>query len=100
MISRIDEDPGLVRAAEEVCNNMLVQVDVNRLADKLEEGHEQPGIGRQYLFGDVYEHRAKNGGRLYVNERKSENIIEILAKSRKKKTNQEFVINRLKELYK
>jgi len=96
--SRIKEDPGLVRAAEEACKNMDVQKDINHLEEELAKGNENPGIGRKPICKGVIEHRGKNGGRLYVRE-SDDNEIEILAKSGKKKSNQQFVINRLKEIY-
>jgi putative component of toxin-antitoxin plasmid stabilization module len=94
----IKEDPGLVRAAEEACKNMDVQKDINHLEEELAKGNENPGIGRKPICKGVIEHRGKNGGRLYVRE-SDDNEIEILAKSGKKKSNQQFVINRLKEIY-
>ncbi len=96
--SRIKEDPGLVRAAEEACKNMDVQKDINHLEEELAKGNENPGIGRKPICKGVIEHRGKNRGRLYVRE-SDDNEIEILAKSGKKKSNQQFVINRLKEIY-
>lgn len=96
--SRIKEDPGLVRAAKEACKNMDVQKDINHLEEELAKGNENPGIGRKPICKGVTEHRGKNGGRIYVRE-SDDNEIEILAKSGKKKSNQQFVINRLKEIY-
>jgi len=63
----------------------------------LVQGNENPGIGRTYIGNGIIEHRGRNGGRLYIRE--SDGVIEILAKSGKKKSNQQFVINRLKEIY-
>ena len=97
IVSRIKEDAGLVRAAEEACKNTDVQKDVNHLEEQLAKGNDNPGIGRKPICKGVIEHRGKNGGRLYVRE--SDGVIEILAKSGKKKSNQQFVINRLKEIY-
>lgn len=98
IVYRIKEDRGLVRAAEEACENTEVQTDINRLEEKLAKGNDNPGIGRRTICKGVIEHRGDNGGRLYVRKRKS-GVIEILAKSGKKKTNQNFVIKRLKEIY-
>ena len=95
---RIKEDPGLVRAAKEACKNSDVQKDVNHLEEELAKGNENPGIGRKPICKGVTQHRGKNGGRLYVRD-SDDNEIEILAKSGKKKSNQQFVINRLKEIY-
>jgi len=97
IVNRIKEDSGLVRAAKEACKNVEVQEGINDLEEKLIQGHENPGIGRKHICKSVIEHPSKNGGRLYVRE--ADGLIEILAKSGKKKSNQKFVINRLKEIY-
>lgn len=91
IVYRIKEDAGLVRAAQEACKNADVQKDVNHLEEQLAKGNENPGIGRKLICKGVIERRGKNGGRLYVRE--SDDVIEILAKSGKKKSNQQFVIN-------
>ena len=97
IVSKIKEDAGLVRAAEEACKSDKVQTDINRLEEELAKGNDNPGIGRKPIGNGIIEHRGRNGGRLYVRE--SDSGIEILAKSGKKKSNQQFVINRLKEMY-
>lgn len=96
--SRIKEDPGLVRTAKEACKNIEVQKDINHLKEELAKGNENPEIGRKPICKGVTEHRSKNAGTLYVRE-SNDNEIEILVKSGKKKSNQEFVINKLKEIY-
>ena len=97
IISKIKEDAGLVRAAKEACKNPDVQRDINHLEEELAKGNYNPGIGSKPIGNGIIEHRGKNGGRLYVRE--SESVIEILAKSGKKKINQQFVINKLKKIY-
>ena len=97
IVYRIKEDPALVRAAKEACKNADVQKDVNHLEEQLAKVNDNPGIGCKPICKGVIEHRGKNGGRLYVRE--SDDVIEILAKSGKKKSNQQFVIKRLKEIY-
>lgn len=97
IVYRIKEDFGLVRAAKEACKNADVQKDINHLEEKLAKGNQNPGIGRKPICKGVIEHRGAKGGRLYVRE--SDDEIEILAKSGKKKDNQQYVINRLKEIY-
>jgi putative component of toxin-antitoxin plasmid stabilization module len=97
IVSKINEDASLVKAAKEACKNTDVQKDINHLEEQLSLGNKNPGMGRKPICKGVIEHRAKNGGRLYVRE--SAGVIEILAKSGKKKSNQQFVINRLKEIY-
>ena len=47
IVSRIKEDAGLVRAAEEACKNTDVQKDVNHLEEQLAKGNDNPGIGRK-----------------------------------------------------
>lgn len=74
-----------------------MQKDINHLEEELAKGSDHPGIGHKPICKGVIEHRGKNGGRLYVRE--SDGVIEILAKSGKKKSNQQFVINRLKRIY-
>ena len=91
IVYRIKEDPALVRTAKEAYKN----ADVQKITQK--SRNDNPGIGRKPICKGVIEHRGKNGGRLYVRE--SDDVIEILAKSGKKKSNQQFVINRLKEIY-
>ena len=97
IVSKIKEDAGLVRAAKEACKNADVQKDINHLEEELAKGNSNPGIGRKPIGNGIIEHRGKNGGRVYIRE--SDSVIEILAKSGKKKTNQQFVINRLKQIY-
>ena len=97
IVSRISEDPGLVRAAEEACNNQRVQENINHLQDELAKGNDNPGIHKTYLGNNVWEHRARRGGRLYTRE--IGNKVEILAKSGKNPSNQKFVIKRVRELY-
>lgn len=95
--SRINEDPGLKAAAEKACKNREVQNDVNHLRDELLKGNMNPGIGSKPIVKGIIELRAQNGGRLYI--RKKDGVIEILAKSGKKQSNQRFVIDRLRKLY-
>ena len=60
--------------------------------------NNNPGLKKKYLGNNVWEHRARHGGRLYTRE-VGDKVVEILAKSGKNPTNQQFVINRVKELY-
>lgn len=97
MVSRIKEDPGLVRVAEEACNSQQVQDNINHLQDELAKGNDNPGIHKKYLGNNVWEHRARRGGRLYTREIGDK--VEILAKSGKGTQNQRKIIKRVKELY-
>ena len=49
------------------------------------------------MYNNVWEHRARGGGRLYTREIGDK--VEILAKSGKRTQNQKQVIRRVKELY-
>jgi len=95
--SIIDADSGLIRLAEEACNNQRVQDNINHLQDELAKGNDNPGIHKKYLGNNVWEHRARGGGRLYTREIGDK--VEILAKSGKGTQNQSKVIQRVKELY-
>ena len=68
IVSKINEDAGLIRAAEEACKNADVQKDVNNLEERLTKGNGNPGISRRPIGNDIIEHCGKNGGRLYVRE--------------------------------
>ena len=82
LTDRIKEDKGLIRAAEKAGQNKKVQRDLNHLEEKLAKGHDNPGIHKKYLGNNVWEHRARGGGRLYTREIGDK--VEILAKSGKK----------------
>lgn len=92
MLSRIKEDSGLVRAAEEACKDREVQDGINHLIDELAKGNPNPGIGNVPIGNGLTEYRHKKGDRVVA--RRQGNFIEILGKSGKDKTNQKFVINR------
>ena len=47
IVSRINENTGLVCATEEVCKNNVGQKDVNHLKDQLAKGNDNPGIDRK-----------------------------------------------------
>ena len=94
VLSRIKEDSGLVRAAKEACQDREVQDGINHLIDELAKGNPNPGIGNVPIGNGLTEYRHKRGGRVVA--RRQGNFIEILGKSGKDKTNQKFVINRVK----
>ena len=62
--SIIDADSGLICLAEEACNNQRVQDNINHLQDELAKGNDNPGIHKKYIGNNVWEHRARGGGRL------------------------------------
>ncbi len=67
------------------------------MQDELAKGNDNPETHKRYLGKNVWEHRARGGGRLYTRE--IGNKVEILAKSGKGTQNQSKVIQRVKELY-
>ena len=83
--------------AEKACKNQRVQDNINHLQDELAKGNDNPGIHKKYLGNNVWEHRARGGGRVYIRE--IGDTVEILAKSGKGTQNQSKVIQRVKELY-
>nr|WP_240949792.1 hypothetical protein [Psychrobacillus sp. BL-248-WT-3] len=96
IISSIKKDSRLVKAAEEMGKDTLIQKEANNLVAKLQQGNSNPGIGNNSLgFGGIHELRSKNGARVYF--RNINGGVEILAKSNKK--NQGTVIKVLKQLY-
>ena len=43
--SRINEDEGLIKAAEKACRNRQVQDDINAMEEQIRQGNMNPGIG-------------------------------------------------------
>jgi hypothetical protein len=95
IVYRIKENPALVREAERAGRDQDAQRSLNNLIEQLSLGNQNPGIGTENVFKDVFELRGKNRARVYY--RKVDAKIEILAKS--VKSNQQKVINILKKLY-
>jgi hypothetical protein len=95
IVYRIKENSALVREAERAGRDQDAQRSLNNLIEQLSLGNQNPGIGTENVFKDVFELRGKNRARVYY--RKVGTKIEILAKS--VKTNQQKVINILKKLY-
>jgi hypothetical protein len=95
IVYKIKENPALVREAERAGRDQDAQRSVNNLIEQLSLGNQNPGIGTENVFKDVFELRGKNRARVYY--RKVDGKIEILAKS--VKNNQQTVINILKKLY-
>jgi putative component of toxin-antitoxin plasmid stabilization module len=96
--SRINEDDGLIRAAEKACKNKKVQADINRMEEQLAQGNMNPGIGSRPVGDGIREHRGKNGGRILVRESEN-NVVEILGKCGKKSADQQFVIDQAKKVF-
>jgi putative component of toxin-antitoxin plasmid stabilization module len=95
IVSRIAKSPALKRAAARLAGG--VQVSVDRLTAQLAKGNMNPGIGTKYLFGGIFEARARDGARVYFRNA-GEKVIEILGKSTKE--TQKQVIRALEDLYK
>jgi len=93
-VSRIHDDPGLVRHAEAA--GRTHQASIDRLTAQLGRGNFNPGIGTRGVFGNVLEARARDGARVYFRIL-ANGDAEILAKS--SKANQEAVIKILQRLY-
>ena len=92
--SRIEEHPGLQRAAEQAGQNQAVQREMTHLVAQFNAGNRNPGIGSR-TFGPITELRGRNGGRVYL--RMGENGQEVVAKS--SKANQSQVWNLLQRIY-
>jgi len=54
LVSRIEEDPGLVRAGEKPSKNDKVNKDINHLKVELAKGNKNPGIGRKHIDYKIY----------------------------------------------
>jgi hypothetical protein len=93
-VSRIHDDPGLVREAK--ATGRTHQASIDRLTGQLGSGNFNPGIGTRGVFGNVLEARARGGARVYFRTL-ANGDAEILAKS--SKANQNAVIKILEGLY-
>lgn len=93
--SKIDRDPKLIKAAEQMGKDPKVQKEADELVQKFIEGNTNPGLGSKNLFGNINYLRGKNGARVFYRLNKGE--MEILGKSNK--ANEQTVINTIKDLY-
>ena len=96
MKSKINENSGLVKAAEQMGKNEKIQQEANNLINQYISGNTNPGLGTKNLLNDIYYLRGANGARVFyriVNE-----VMEILAKA--DKSNEAKVIKILINLYK
>jgi putative component of toxin-antitoxin plasmid stabilization module len=98
LTSAIKKYKPLVRLAEEAARNERVQQDLNHLIKELSRGNLTAGLEIRSLGGgtDIHYMRAAMGARLYYHQ-VGENHYEIVGKS--SKTNQQQVINKLREIY-
>ena len=88
--SKIKEDSGLVKFAEDASENQKIQRDLNSLIEQFRLENKSLGIGTKTLFKDVKEARARSRARVYF--RKKNGKIEILTKSNKNPKNQKAVL--------
>ncbi|MGJ6965673.1 polymorphic toxin-type HINT domain-containing protein, partial [Streptosporangium sp. G11] len=94
MVSKIGDDPYLIKAAEEAGRSS--QKGMDQLFDQLLRGNMNPGIGSEALKGtDVMYARHRNGARMFF--RKVGDTIVIVGKADKR--NESKVIARLEKLY-
>ena len=94
--SRVKEDPLLLKVAEDIGRKEPVKRDINHLIEMLNKGDTNPGIGTRTIAPNIFELRARNGGRVYYRKVGKEEY-EILGYSDKDK--QDRVISRIKKLY-
>ena len=78
IVYRIKENPALVREAQRAGRDQDAQRSLNNLVEQLALGNQNPGIGTENVFKDVYELRGKNRARVYYRE--VDGKIEILGK--------------------
>ena len=65
---------------------------------QIRQGNMNPGISTRPLGDGLIEFRHANGGRIIVRERPN-NVVEVLGKSGKKQSTQDFVIGRAKKVF-
>ena len=91
--SKIKADKRLVKEAGKLGSEHQRKIDA--MTAQLNAGNLNPGISTKVVFGDVLEARAKNGARVYFQNK--DGVVTIVGKSNKH--NQGRVIAILKELY-
>jgi hypothetical protein len=96
MISKVKEDPFLLRVARDIGKNPVIRKEINHLMNELYKGNINPGLGTKYVDNNLKEMRGRNGARVYY-RMNSFGEYEILGYS--DKDTQTEVINRLKILY-
>lgn len=57
--SRINEDAGLIKAAEKACKNQKVQDDINAMEEQIRQGNMNPGVGSKQVGEGITEFRGK-----------------------------------------
>ncbi|RTE10629.1 RHS repeat-associated core domain-containing protein [Paenibacillus whitsoniae] len=93
--SLIKNEIGLVKAAEKMGKNQMVQKEADELVAKFLSGNTNPGLGTKNLFKDIYYLRGDEGARVFY--RMANGEMQILAKS--SKANEDKVIKILTDIY-
>jgi len=93
-ISRVSENPTLVREAERISAD--AQREVNTLLEQYLNGNTNPGLGNKSLGKGIFYLRGRNGGRIFLREN-ADGYLEILGKS--DKGNEETVIKTILEQF-
>lgn len=94
--SKIGDDPGLMRSAEQAGRNQTVQRDLNHMIHQLSRGNMNPGTENRTLpKTDVHYARMRSGARLFF--RNTSDGIQVVGKA--DKHNEGQVIARLRKLY-
>ncbi|MNC06805.1 hypothetical protein D3C75_543280 [compost metagenome] len=93
--SLIKAEESLVKAAQQMGKNPVVQKEADDLIFRFLNGNTNPGIGSKYLVKDIYYLRGKEGARVFYRMKDGE--MQILAKANK--ANEQTVINILYKVY-
>ena len=93
--SLIKNETALVRAAQEMGKNPVVQKEADDLILRFLNGNTNPGIGSKNLVKDISYLRGKEGARIFYRMRDGE--MQILAKANK--ANEDAVIRIIKKIY-
>ncbi len=99
LTSSIKKYPAILRLTQDAVKNQEVQRELDHLGRELQKGNFEAGLGHPgHIEGtDIYYLRGRNGGRLYYHKI-GKFYYEIVAKSGKG-TNQEQVIDKLRDIY-
>jgi len=99
LTSSIKKYPPILRLTQDAVKNQVVERELNHLTWELQKGNLEAGLGHPgHIEGtDIYYLRGRNGGRLYYHKI-GKFYYEIVGKSAKG-TNQEQVIDKLRDIY-
>ncbi|ALP38953.1 hypothetical protein ASL14_04320 [Paenibacillus sp. IHB B 3084] len=93
--SLIKSEAGLVKAAQQMGKNPVIQKESDELVAKFLKGNVNPGIGTKNLTRDISYLRGKEGARVFFKMNNGQ--MNILAKANK--ANEQTVINILYKVY-